>query len=150
MRPGFLPVCLGYAMTHDSPTTPAEVVLAAADAFATLRERKPRVHVITNTVAQPISANLLIAAGAVPSMTVSPEEVPDFAARSDALLVNPYSPDELAYAIETALDMPLAERKRRWEKLEKSVREENITVWTNDFANDLRIIEADLSPPIHN
>ncbi|MCB2061932.1 MAG: trehalose-6-phosphate synthase, partial [Novosphingobium sp.] len=69
---------------------------------------------------------------------------------SDALLVNPYSPDELAYAIETALDMPLAERKRRWEKLEKSVREENITVWTNDFANDLRIIEADLSPPIHN
>ena len=106
MRPGFLPVCLGYAMTHDSPTTPAEVVLAAADAFATLRERKPRVHVITNTVAQPISANLLIAAGAVPSMTVSPEEVPDFAARSDALLVNLGTLDnERRSAISGALDV---------------------------------------------
>lgn len=61
---------------------------AVAEAFALLRERRPHVHVITNTVVQGFTANLLLAAGAVPSMTVAPQEVPAFAARCDALLVN--------------------------------------------------------------
>jgi len=61
---------------------------------------------------------------------------------SDAVLVNPYSPDELAYAIETALDMPLEERKRRWVKLEKCVREENIKVWTENFVQDLQSVDV--------
>jgi hydroxyethylthiazole kinase len=39
-------------------------------------------------VAQNFSANLLLAAGAIPSMTIAPEEVAQFAARADALLVN--------------------------------------------------------------
>jgi len=71
---------------------------------------------------------------------------------SEAVLVNPHSPDELAYAIETALDMSLDERKRRWQALEKSVREENITVWTENFARDLRNVDLDagVSTPIHN
>jgi hydroxyethylthiazole kinase len=46
------------------------------------------VHCITNAVAQNFSANVLLAAGAVPSMTVAPEEVAEFVARADALLVN--------------------------------------------------------------
>ena len=45
-------------------------------------------HCITNAVAQTFTANLLLAAGAVPSMTIAPEEVAAFAARADALLVN--------------------------------------------------------------
>jgi trehalose 6-phosphate synthase len=56
---------------------------------------------------------------------------------SDAVLVNPHSPDDVAHAIRTALDMPLAERKARWEKLNASVRDENIATWTQDFLETL-------------
>lgn len=61
---------------------------AAADILARLRARRPRVHCITNAVAQAFTANLLLAAGAVPSMTISQEEVADFAAGADAVLIN--------------------------------------------------------------
>ncbi len=60
----------------------------AADLIERLRERRPRVHCITNAVAQTFTANVLLAAGAIPSMTISPDEVAAFAARADALLVN--------------------------------------------------------------
>ena len=53
-----------------------------------LRQRRPRVHCITNPVAQAFTANVLLAAGAIPSMTVSPKEVVPFVRRCDALLVN--------------------------------------------------------------
>lgn len=60
----------------------------AADLIERLRVRQPRVHCITNAVAQNFTANLLLAAGAVPSMTIAREEVAAFASRADALLVN--------------------------------------------------------------
>jgi hydroxyethylthiazole kinase len=53
-----------------------------------LRSRTPRVHCITNAVAQNFTANILLAAGATPSMTISPEEIGAFVASADALLVN--------------------------------------------------------------
>src|SRR4051794_33635341 len=53
-----------------------------------LRERRTRVHAITNTAAQALTANLLLAAGGTPSLTTSPDEITGFAARADALLVN--------------------------------------------------------------
>ena len=43
---------------------------------------------MTNSVAQNFTANMLLAVGAVPSMTVAPEEIAEFVKRSDALLVN--------------------------------------------------------------
>lgn len=55
----------------------------------------------------------------------------------DAVLVNPHSPDDLSHAIKVALDMPLAERKARWEKLIVSVRDENVQDWTANFCRDL-------------
>ena len=55
----------------------------------------------------------------------------------DALLVNPHSPDDLAHAIRTALDMPLAERKERYEKLIGTVHDENVQAWTGNFLRDL-------------
>jgi hydroxyethylthiazole kinase len=61
---------------------------AAGDLLARVRERRPRVHCITNTVAQAFTANMLLALGAVPSMTIAPEEIADFVSRADALLVN--------------------------------------------------------------
>lgn len=65
-----------------------EILAAAADILARIRARVPRVHCITNVVAQNFSANMLLAAGAIPSMTIAPDEVAEFAARADALLVN--------------------------------------------------------------
>jgi hydroxyethylthiazole kinase len=65
-----------------------ELPAIAADILERLRQRRPRVHCITNAVAQNFTANVLLAAGAVPSMTIAPKEVRAFAARADALLVN--------------------------------------------------------------
>jgi len=53
-----------------------------------LRAERIRVHAITNAAAQTFTANLLLAAGGIPSLTVAPEEVPAFTSRSAALLVN--------------------------------------------------------------
>jgi hydroxyethylthiazole kinase len=60
----------------------------AATLLERLRAGAPRVHCITNAVAQNFTANVLLTAGCVPSMTLSPEEIGAFVAHSDALLVN--------------------------------------------------------------
>jgi hydroxyethylthiazole kinase len=66
----------------------SELPEIAADIVDRLRQRRPRVHCITNAVAQTFTANVLLAVGAVPSMTIAPKEVAGFVGRSDALLVN--------------------------------------------------------------
>ncbi|NNC53031.1 MAG: trehalose-6-phosphate synthase [Erythrobacter sp.] len=55
----------------------------------------------------------------------------------DALLVNPHSPDDLAHAIRTALDMPQDERKERYNSLIGTVRDDNVQDWTSNFLADL-------------
>jgi hydroxyethylthiazole kinase len=65
-----------------------ELKAGAAEVLDRVRSRMPRVHCITNMVAQNFSANMLLALGAVPSMTIAPDEVAEFAAEADALLVN--------------------------------------------------------------
>jgi hydroxyethylthiazole kinase len=67
---------------------PVEFADIAADVLARIKGRAPRVHCITNSVAQAYTANVLLAAGAVPSMTIAPEEIAAFVAGADALLVN--------------------------------------------------------------
>ena len=67
---------------------PRDLPLMAADILARIRARRPRVHCITNSVAQNFTANMLLAAGAVPSMTTDPGEIREFVALADALLVN--------------------------------------------------------------
>ncbi|MEJ0075433.1 MAG: hydroxyethylthiazole kinase [Alphaproteobacteria bacterium] len=59
-----------------------------AAALETLRARRPLVQNITNYVAMTISANVLLALGASPAMVHAIEEVEDFVAISDALVVN--------------------------------------------------------------
>jgi hydroxyethylthiazole kinase len=68
--------------------SPRALAAAAADILQQLRARAPRVHCITNTVAQNFTANVLLAMGCLPSMTLSAGEIGDFVAGSDALLVN--------------------------------------------------------------
>jgi len=51
--------------------------------------------------------------------------------------VNPHSPDSIASAIGAALDMPLKERKARYEAMITTVREDTVHTWTASFCRDL-------------
>jgi hydroxyethylthiazole kinase len=83
----------------------AQTAEYAGEVLARLRKRAPRVHCLTNTVAQAYTANMLLAAGAVPSMTVSPEEIGGFVGSADAVLINLGTLDtERRAAIAIALD----------------------------------------------
>ena len=75
-------------MRHSDPAARDEVAQIAAVLLGRVRARSPRVHCITNAVAQNFTANILLAAGAVPSMTLSPEEIGPFVTSANALLVN--------------------------------------------------------------
>lgn len=92
--PGSTDSIAGVATARDGPsmTAAASPTIDYADLAAAvlqrLRERRPRVHCITNAVAQGFTPNLLLAAGAVPSMTIAPEEIGEFVRHADALLVN--------------------------------------------------------------
>jgi hydroxyethylthiazole kinase len=79
----------------------------AASLLDRLRAEPIRVHAITNAAAQNLTANLLLAAGAIPSLTIAPEEVPAFTERANALLINLGTLDQdrcaaIPAAIETA------------------------------------------------
>src|SRR5260370_23883720 len=83
---------------------PIELANSAGDVRARIRERAPRVHCITNAVAQQYTANMLLAAGAVPSMTISPDEIGTFVGGANAVLVNLGTFDrERKSAIENAI-----------------------------------------------
>ena len=55
-----------------------------------------------------------------------------------ALIVNPYDRDEVAGAIQRALTMGYAERRRRWEKLMENVVSEDIAAWRESFVEALK------------
>jgi hydroxyethylthiazole kinase len=61
---------------------------AAAAALSRIRDRRPRVHCLTSPVALELSANALLAIGAVPSLTGHAAGVRGFVAATDALVVN--------------------------------------------------------------
>jgi hydroxyethylthiazole kinase len=93
---------------------PVEFADIAADVFARIKSRAPRVHCITNTVAQAYTANILLAAGAIPSMTISHEEIGAFVGSADALLVNLGTFDaERRAAIDLAIG-PAAQGGKPW------------------------------------
>jgi len=73
---------------QSDPVKSGELVDVAAQLLPRLRARAPRVHCITNTVAQPITANVLLAAGAIPSLTTSEAEIVAFVRSADAVLAN--------------------------------------------------------------
>ncbi len=84
---------------------PGALVERAVETIARVRQRRPRVHCITNSVAQTFSANMLLALGAIPSMTIAPDEVAHFVRSADALLVNLGTLDvPRRAAIETAVE----------------------------------------------
>jgi len=71
-------------------TTMARSLDAAgvADILARVAKSRPRVQCLTNTVAQNITANMLLAFGAIPSMAIHVDEVAAMARGAGAILIN--------------------------------------------------------------
>ena len=65
----------------------------------------------------------------------------------EALLVNPYSREELSDAIHKALTMPLAERIRKWEALMQVVRDTDVSIWRDAFVKALTSVEIEQPEP---
>lgn len=72
-------------------------------ALARLVARRPRVHALTNAVAQAYSAHALVALGAEPAMSSHPRDVLAMVRTSDALLINLGMPDAQREAVIEAL-----------------------------------------------
>jgi hydroxyethylthiazole kinase len=66
--------------------------------LAAVRRLNPRVHAIANRVSAPLVANVLLAAGASPSMAHAAGEIEAFVAESAALVVNLGTPDNATLA----------------------------------------------------
>ncbi len=56
----------------------------------------------------------------------------------DALIVNPFSPEEVSEALHQALTMDLPERVRRWESLNHGVVTDDVSAWRDDFVAALK------------
>jgi trehalose 6-phosphate synthase len=54
-----------------------------------------------------------------------------------ALQVNPYDKDGMANALQAALNMPLDERRGRYEEMLAAVRRHDIHNWYGSFVHDL-------------
>ena len=56
---------------------------------------------------------------------------------TDALIVNPFSREDVSDAIRRALIMPHAERRRRWESLFHGVMTDDVEAWRDRFVSAL-------------
>ena len=56
---------------------------------------------------------------------------------TDALIVNPFSREDLSEALAVALAMPLAERRARWERLMEGVLRDDVAAWRDAFVRAL-------------
>ncbi|MGN7292898.1 hydroxyethylthiazole kinase [Rhizobium sp. SAFR-030] len=84
----------------------------AANLLARVRQARPRVHCLMNTVVQKFTADGISVIGGIPSMTSSMEEIADFVARADALTINLGTLDaERRKVIRLAVDVANAEGK---------------------------------------
>jgi trehalose-6-phosphate synthase len=61
----------------------------------------------------------------------------------DALVVNPYSAEELAEAIRAALEMPAVERYMRMERMRRVVKDHNVYRWAAELLSELVDIRLD-------
>jgi trehalose 6-phosphate synthase len=57
----------------------------------------------------------------------------------DALLVNPYDIEGTANALARALNMPLEERRERWQKMMDHLLVHDVSRWCEDFLKDLTV-----------
>jgi trehalose 6-phosphate synthase len=67
---------------------------------------------------------------------------------TDAILVNPFAPDEIAEAIDQALAMPADERRKRMQKMRSVVSENNIFRWAGKLLSALLKFEFPETAPL--
>ncbi len=79
---------LNRVMTAEEVSMTGFDLTIVADILERVRTQRPRVHCLTNPVAQNLTANMLLAIGATPSMTEDAREVAAFVASANVLLVN--------------------------------------------------------------
>lgn len=60
---------------------------------------------------------------------------------ADALIINPHDPQDVADAIRTALEMPLAERRQRHEALYSHLEKHDVAHWSAAFLKRLLAVE---------
>jgi len=63
-----------------------------------------------------------------------------------ALLVNPYDIDGTANALARALNMPLDERRERWQRMMTHLLEHDVSHWCDNFLKDLHDPHHDFTP----
>jgi len=78
-----------------------------------------------------------------PGVLVLSEFAGSAAQMPEALVVNPFSRDDVADAIRRGLDMPLMERRSRWEALMDTVTRQDVTWWRESFVAALRAAGTD-------
>lgn len=90
-----------------------DIVESAIESLGKIRSDRPRVHVLTNFVAMNTTANVMLAVGAVPSMTIDEVVIEEFVGSARALVVNLGQLDPwrkvsvpLAIAVANRLEMP--------------------------------------------
>jgi len=81
-------------MPIGKPAAYAPDLLQVIAAHKALRERRPLVQCLTNTVSANFVANALLAAGAAPAMVDNPQEAALFAGIADAVLINLGTPTD--------------------------------------------------------
>jgi trehalose 6-phosphate synthase len=67
---------------------------------------------------------------------------------TEAVIVNPFSREELAEALKLSLSMQLDERKARYESLIDGIRRSNVKVWRDAFVDCLRGADTLRPPPL--
>jgi trehalose 6-phosphate synthase len=66
----------------------------------------------------------------------------------DALIVNPFSQEDVSDAIKRALAMPMGDRRRRWRALMDGVERDDVVAWRDNFVAALQSArEEALKPP---
>ncbi len=112
LRPFSVLHVLQVELKMAEPATVEKLLPKSLAAIELLRSEGSLVHCITNTVAQNFTANVLLACGATPSMTVSPNEVQYFSSRADAVLFNLGTmDDQRTLAIKLSLEVCGREKK---------------------------------------
>jgi trehalose 6-phosphate synthase len=54
-----------------------------------------------------------------------------------AVIIDPLQPESIIHGLNTALTMPLAERKSRYQTLFQGLEQRNLHTWQQDFLKDL-------------
>ena len=65
----------------------------------------------------------------------------------DALIVNPYDPDDICDALHQALVMPMAERRARWERMISTLRVNTASAWASSFIAALETVGPQRDQP---